>query len=480
MGTGSSYGDRGNAIAVDGSGNVYVTGYSYASWGDPVNAFSQDSDAFAAKLDNSGVRLWNTFMGSSYYDDSGNAVAVDSSGNVYVAGESSSTWGSPILSGDGAFVVKLNSSGMRQWNTFMGSSVYSVANAIALDSSGDIYFAGESVGTWGSPFSSAVGLLNIFAAKLNNSGVRQWNTFMGSPEHDYGRAIAVDGSGNVYIAGDSDATWGSPVNAYMGDREAFVAKLSFPEMDVQGNSNSIDDGDTTPNAADLTDFGNAAVDGSIVIHTFSIENTGLNSLGLVGAPRVEISGAHAADFTLLDNPYSPVHTGNSTDFVIQFDPSAVGLREATISIANDDDDENPYDFSIQGTGTVAPEIDISGNSISISNGDTTPSTTDNTNFGFIALSSTSSHTFTIENTGTTDLNLSGTPVVEITGTHATDFTVTTQAATPIIASGSSTFTIEFEPSAAGLREAIVNIANDDSDESPYSFSLFRELAQFRT
>ena len=121
--------------------------------------------------------------------------------------------------------------------------------------------------------------------------------------------------------------------------------------------------------------------------------------------------------------------------------------------------------------SFAPEIDILGNSFSISDGDTTPSTTNHTDFGFIALSTSASHTFTIENSGNTDLNLNGTPVVEITGTHATDFTVTSQATTPILAGGSSTFTVEFEPSAAGLRQADISIVNDDSDENPYNFTV---------
>jgi uncharacterized repeat protein (TIGR01451 family) len=61
---------------------------------------------------------------------------------------------------------------------------------------------------------------------LNSSGVRQWNTFMGSSSDDYGQGIAVAGSGNVYVAGYNDATWGSPVNPFAaGGSDAFAAKL---------------------------------------------------------------------------------------------------------------------------------------------------------------------------------------------------------------------------------------------------------------
>jgi hypothetical protein len=188
-------------------------------------------------------------------------------------------------------------------------------------------------------------------------------------------------------------------------------------------------------------------------------------------PKVEITGTHAADFSVTAQPVSPIIGGGSVTFTIEFYPGATGLREATLSIANDDSDENPYDFSIQGTGT-APEMDVQGNDISILDGDTVPSTTDGTDFGDAAAAGeTVEHTFTIENAGGADLNLTGSPRVEITGTHAADFSVTTQPDFPVASGESVTFTVEFDPSAAGLREATLSIANDDSDENPYTFAI---------
>jgi len=225
---GSAYEDDCFAIAVDGSGNVYVAGYCYATWGLPVNPFAGGGDAFAAKLSLSGVRQWNTFMGS-VSDDEGYAIAVDGSGNVYVAGESDATWGTPVNPHAGetdAFAAKLSTSGVRQWNTFMGGSSYDCGFAIALDGSGNVYVAGWSFVTWGAPVNPHAGSADAFAAKLNLSGVRQWNTFMGSAYTDYGRAIAVDTSGNVYVAGYSHATWGLPVNPFAGGGDAFAVKLS--------------------------------------------------------------------------------------------------------------------------------------------------------------------------------------------------------------------------------------------------------------
>ena len=234
--TGALY--EGPAIAVDGSGNAYVTGLSSGTWGSPQRAFSSGGDAFAAKLDsNTGKLVWNTFLGSTG-GDYGNAIAVDGSGNAYVTGRSGDTWGSPQRAFGGygsrdAFVAKLDSLGRLVWNTFLGINWDNdEGNAIAVDGSGNVYVAGDSGDAWGSPqrvFSG--GNSDAFAAQLDSSGKLVWNTFLGGTGGDFGSAIAVDGSGNVYVAGSSTDSWGSPQRAfgyaYPGyDYDAFVVKLA--------------------------------------------------------------------------------------------------------------------------------------------------------------------------------------------------------------------------------------------------------------
>ena len=112
----------------------------------------------------------------------------------------------------------MNSSGNLIWNTFLGGSGTNSGNGIAVDGSGNVYVAGNSTVTWGSPVQAFAGTQDAFAAKLTTSGDLTWNTFLGGSGTNSGNGIAVDGSGNVYVAGNSTVTWGSPVLAFAGTR----------------------------------------------------------------------------------------------------------------------------------------------------------------------------------------------------------------------------------------------------------------------
>lgn len=130
-----------------------------------------------------------------------------------------------------------------------------------------------------------------------------------------------------------------------------------PEINLQGNAVSIASGDTTPSATDHTDFGVVSTALGTIVRTFTIQNTGSLPLSLTGAsPYVTISGANAADFTVTAIPSNSIAASGNTTFQVTFDPSADGLRTATISIANNDSNENPYTFAIQGNGISAPVI----------------------------------------------------------------------------------------------------------------------------
>ncbi|BAO76894.1 hypothetical protein WPG_2664 [Winogradskyella sp. PG-2] len=288
---------------------------------------------------------------------------------------------------------------------------------------------------------------------------------------------ATLGTTRMRVSARYNSYSGSCDTGFDGEVEDYgiiVNSSSGPEINIQGNGNTIIDGDTTPVTSDDTDFGNIITASGTQANTFTIQNTGISNLTLTGSsPYITISGTNAADFSVTTIPSTPISVSGSSTFEITFDPSADGLRTATLSITNDDSDENPYNFNIQGTGyTPEPEINIQGNGTTIADGDTAPSTADDTDFGNVDTGSSATNTFTIQNTGDSTLTLSGaSPYVTISGSNAADFSITAIPNNSISASGSTTFEITFTPSATGLRTASISIGNNDNDENPYNFGI---------
>ena len=233
LGGGNSDGSANNLV-LDGEGNIYVTGMSYTTWGTPLQPFSGGlSDAFVAKLTSDGSLQWNTFLGGNDTDES-RSIVLDGTGNIYVSGASHATWGNPVRAFSetvnnnyDAFAAKLSSSGFLLWNTFLGGGDFDVSNDITVDGSGNVYVAGSSWWfNWGNPVRPLTGKIDGFAAKLNPTGDLVWNSFVGGPAVDYSQAIAVDGDGNIYLSGYSESIWGEPLHAYAGNGDAFSAKLN--------------------------------------------------------------------------------------------------------------------------------------------------------------------------------------------------------------------------------------------------------------
>jgi hypothetical protein len=131
-----------------------------------------------------------------------------------------------------------------------------------------------------------------------------------------------------------------------------------PEIDVSGLAQSIADGALAPSFAAATDFGTVAATTNSVTHTFTITNTGNADLLLSGAPRVTISGANAQDFTVITQPPSTIAAGATATFQVMFHPSDVGLRQAIISIDDNDSNEALYTFAVQGTGSVVGPAEL--------------------------------------------------------------------------------------------------------------------------
>ncbi len=248
---GGGGGDDGNAIAVDGSGNAYVTGYTNSTDFPTINqyqVFQGAYNAFVAKLDTtqSGAAslLYSTYLGGGG-GDNGRGIAVDDSGNAYVTGSTYST-DFPTLNqyqaaqgNEDAFVAKLDPSrggaASLLYSTYLGGGISDIGVGIAVDGSGNAYLTGYTNSTdfpTLNQYQAFQGDEDAFVAKLDTtqSGPASllYSTYLGGGSRDEVAGISVDGSGNAYVTGWTDSTDFPTLNRYQaaqGNEDAFVAKL---------------------------------------------------------------------------------------------------------------------------------------------------------------------------------------------------------------------------------------------------------------
>jgi len=227
--------DEGNSIAVDASGNSYVTGYFYnsVSFSTTTLTSSGSYDIFVAKLDSNGNWLWAKRAGGTDWDE-GNSIAVDASSNIYVTGyfSISATFGTTTLTSSGyddIFVAKLDSSGNWLWAKHAGSTISDAGESITVDSSGNSYITGyfKYSASFGTITLTSSGVKDIFVAKLDSNGNWVWAKQTGGKYNDYAESIAVDANGNSYVIGyfPGSATFGTITLTSSGDEDIFVAKL---------------------------------------------------------------------------------------------------------------------------------------------------------------------------------------------------------------------------------------------------------------
>jgi len=215
--------DHGGAIAVDSSGSVYITGYTWSRNFPLDNAFQTTiagpCNAYISRLSSNGNSLlFSTYIGGSgctmAYPETGQGIALDQQGNAYIAGVTSSgdfpLWNpiQPQLEGStDVFVVKVNSAGGLLFSAYMGGSGVDVGNAIALDASGAIYVAGYTYSTdfpvtTGAVQTANAGSCDAFLFKLSPTGdTLLYATYLGGSGNDTASGVAVDASGNVYLGG---------------------------------------------------------------------------------------------------------------------------------------------------------------------------------------------------------------------------------------------------------------------------------------
>ncbi|NPC57317.1 cadherin-like domain-containing protein [Caenimonas soli] len=207
--------EQGNAIAVDAAGNIAVTGWTQSgdfpmqSAADSSRSGAQDSVIF--KLNASGSLVFSTYFGGNSTGDSGNAVAMDSAGNVYVAGQASDDGLLPLVlqllfgSSDNAFINKYDANGGVVYQELFGGSSTDVATDIALGSTGDVYVVGNTQSSnWsatGGADGSLGGAIDGFLLHLDAAGNTSYSTYIGASNADTVTGVATDGSGKAYVVG---------------------------------------------------------------------------------------------------------------------------------------------------------------------------------------------------------------------------------------------------------------------------------------
>jgi hypothetical protein len=236
--------ETGRDVAVDAAGNVYVVGtfdspvFSAGSATFANSGTAGTGEVFLLKYDRTGALLWAR-RGSGSEEDVGMSVTTDGSGNVYITGwfqSPSITFGSLTVNNyttsgfEDIFVVKYNSSGTVMWAKAWGSTQQEFAYSIAADQAGNTYVTGDFYSL--SVLFGNYGLINsgvsdVFVVKLDPSGTPQWAKKIGGGNIDYGRDVATDAAGSVYIIGSynsgSIASF-SPSLTNAGGFDVFYAK----------------------------------------------------------------------------------------------------------------------------------------------------------------------------------------------------------------------------------------------------------------
>jgi subtilase family serine protease len=388
-----------SAIAIDSLGSAYLTGSTQSS-DFPTTAGAFDTvfnggyDSYVTKLNGTGSGLvYSTFLGGRDFD-AGRAIALDSAGNAYVAGDTNSTdfpvtagAFSPTLRGsDNAFITELDSLGRTLvYSTYLGSTSRDYALSIALDSGGDAYVVGQTDSpdfpTTSAAFDTSynggppASPYDVFVTKLNATGTGLvYSTFLGGDGTDFGYSVKVDSMGNAYVTGGTSSinfpiTSGSYSTSLSGTRDAFVSELNAAGSSLVYSTylggggydlatslalNSVNEAyvtgvtfsanfPVTPDAADgfYNGFEDVFVAGlnftgsKLVYSTFlgGLDNENTGSIAMDTADCAYIMGeTYSVDFPTTPGALSTTYRGNGDTFVTKIrTPTLVDLPDLTIS-----------------------------------------------------------------------------------------------------------------------------------------------------
>jgi uncharacterized protein DUF4214/beta-propeller repeat-containing protein len=387
---GGSGQDSGNGIALDAQGNIYVTGDTASTnfpTRNPFRAANQgQQDVFLAKLSPTGALLYSTYLGGST-DDHASAIAVDSSGSVYLTGGTDSL-NFPVLGaaqpvnggGQDAFVAKINAAGSGLvYSTFLGGRGGTIGhpetgNAIAVDSAGNAYIAGTTSSA-NFPLANAYqaqisGALDAFVAKLNAAGsALVYSTYLGGIGADYGTAIAVDAAGSAYVAGYTTST-DFPVSSAIQTNNAGLYNAYVVTLAPAGNAITFGtyvggERSDTANTIAVDATGSIYIAGQTLSYRFptmaplQVTNLGgyggfiakiqpancTYSLGSGAAVTMKSAGA-GGTFNLVTQPGCPWAALGSAPWIVLPSPSGFGTGTVSYQV-------NAYtDGGVPRTGTI--------------------------------------------------------------------------------------------------------------------------------
>lgn len=347
--------DTGTAIFVDASGDAFVTGTT-TSPNFPTSStafqviYGGNSDAFVTQLNSTGDKIvYSSFLGGGAAD-SGNGIAVDSTGNAYVTGSTQSI-NFPVVGpmqvtnrgGSDAFVAKVNFTGSALlYSTYLGGTQADVAQAIRVDGSGNAYIAGY---TFSPDFptqaplqgGNAGGGADAFVAKLNAAGsALVFSTYLGGTLDDRAFGIGLDSSGNVYVAGGTKSTnfpttSGSFQTVLNGTENAFVSKLNAAGTTLVYSTYLGGSAVDQANGIAVAPTGIAYVAGFTESSDFPLQQATQSILGITG-------GSSCGAFPCSDA------------FVTQFNTAGTGLTSSTFLGGSASDFGNS--IAIDGSGGV--------------------------------------------------------------------------------------------------------------------------------
>lgn len=375
---GGANADAGQAIALDSAGEAFVTGFTLSAdfpTQDPLQTASGGGDAFITKLNAEGSALvYSTYLGGSG-EDRGLGIAVDAAGDAFVAGSTQSanftTTGGAFQTspggGNDGFVAELNAAGTRWiYSTLLGGSGSDVANAVALDATGNAYVAGSTSSPNFpvlTPSQEKLGegacastCSNAFVTVVKpGGGALAYSTYLGGNGPDYGTAIAADSAGNAYVGGITSsstfpATGGVAQGSYAGSGTSgngFIVKISPADAPALA-LNPL-----------TVNFGNQALGVASSPMTITLTN--------MGSAAMTITGFSPSDpeFAVASNTCNGSLAGGGAQCAVNvtFTPSSTASTttaiNATLSVA-DSAAGSPQTVALTGTGaTPGPGITFS-------------------------------------------------------------------------------------------------------------------------